>query len=109
MRPLEFIGRAKSELDAFPKSARKKAGFQLKFVQLGSDPADWRPMRSVGPGVVEIRLHDPSGEFRVIYVAKFADAIYVLHCFEKKSQKTSRSDIEIASARYREVVARRRS
>lgn len=108
MRRLEFVGRSKSELDAFPKSARRKAGFQLKFVQLGSDPSDWKPMRSVGSGVVEIRLHDQSGEFRVIYVAKFADAVYVLHCFEKKSQKTSRSDIEIAAARYREVISKRR-
>jgi len=105
---LEFVGRSKQELDAFPGSARREAGYQLGNVQLGRLPDDWKPMSSLGPGVSEIRIHDPAGAFRVIYVAKFEEAIYVLHCLEKKSQKTSRTSLALAASRYRSLVATRR-
>lgn len=61
-------------------------------------------MNSIGRGVREIRIRDADGAFRVIYVAKLADAIYVLHCFQKKTQKTSPEDIALASRRYKDLI-----
>ena len=107
MRRVEFIGRSREDLRDFPESARRQAGQQLDLVQHGEDPLDWKPMKTIGPGVNEIRLRDESGAYRVIYVAKFKDAIYVLHCFEKKSQKTSRGDLDVATTRYRALIRAR--
>lgn len=73
------------------------------MVQVGRSPADWKPMPAVGPGACEIRVRDPVGAFRVIYVAAFEDAVYVLHAFQKKSPKTSRSDLKLARRRYRDA------
>jgi phage-related protein len=73
-------------------------------VQNGHDPDDWKPMATIGRGVQEIRIRDATGAFRVIYIARLADAIYVLHCFQKKTEKTARSDVEVASRRYRELM-----
>jgi len=78
------------------------------MVQAGEAPLDWKPMQTVGPRVVEIRVHR-GGEFRVLYVAKFREAIYMLHCFGKKTRRTSRGDIERARQRYVEVLAARRT
>ncbi len=108
LKPVEFLGRSLEGLKSFPVDARREAGFQLDLVQRGMDPADWRPMPDIGRGVREIRIRDSSGAFRVVYVATFADAVYVLHCFEKKSRKTPRSDIDLASDRYRELSGRRK-
>lgn len=80
--------------------------YQLGFVQLGFEPEDWKPMSTIGPGVREIRIH-VDGEFRVIYIAKFEEAIYVLHAFQKKTQKTSKKDIDIAKTRLRELERER--
>jgi phage-related protein len=80
------------------------AGFQLDRVQHGEEPNDWKSMRSVGPGVREIRVRSADGAFRVIYVASLGDAIYVLHCFEKKSQRTRKEDIALAARRYKQLV-----
>ena len=85
-------------------TARREAGFQLNQVQNGYEPDDWKPMNSVGMGVKEIRIRDAAGAFRVIYVAKFAEAVYVLHCFQKKTAKTSKADVELATGRYRDLV-----
>ena len=103
LRELRFLGRAKADLRAFPSSARETAGRQLLLLQQGHEPADWKPMKSVGSGVNELRIHDQSGAFRVIYIAKLKDAVYVLHCFEKKSQKTSLADLRLATARFKEL------
>ncbi len=73
------------------------------MVQVGRNPDDWKPMPSVGAGACEIRVQDQAGAFRVIYVARFEDAVYVLHAFQKKSRKTSRSDIDLARKRYRDA------
>jgi phage-related protein len=73
-------------------------------VQRGRDPDDWKPMNNVGQGVKEIRIRDAAGAFRVMYVAKFADAVYVLHCFQKKTQKTRKADLDLAGQRYRELL-----
>ena len=102
--PVEFRGSSLDELRAFPLSARREAGHQLDQVQNGQEPADWKPMNTVGQGVKEIRIRDAAGAFRVIYVARFADAVYVLHCFQKKSQKTSKADLDLASKRYRDLL-----
>lgn len=92
------------DLRAFPAAARREAGFQLDRVQQGRDPRDWKPMPTIGAGVREIRIRDDAGAFRVVYVATFATAIYVLHCFQKKTQKTGKADLDLASTRYRDLV-----
>jgi phage-related protein len=95
MKPLYFVGSVLEDLRAFPRAPRREAGYQLERVQLGLEPSDWKPMTSVASGVREIRIHD-DGQYRVIYVAKFDDAVYVLHAFQKKTQKTRTQDIEMA-------------
>lgn len=103
-KPVEFLGTSLDDLRAFPPSAKREAGYQIDQVQNGLDPDDWKPMNTVGQGVKEIRIHDSDGAFRVIYVAKFADAVYVIHCFQKKTQKTNKADIDLASKRYRDLL-----
>ncbi len=103
-KPVEFLGSALDDLRAFPLSARREAGHQLDQVQHGQEPDDWKPMSTVGQGVREIRLRDAAGAFRVMYVARLADAIYVLHCFQKKTQKTSKNDLDVATTRYRDLL-----
>jgi phage-related protein len=102
-KPLEFRGSAHDDLRAFPLTAKREAGHQLDQVQNGLEPDDWKPIATIGTGVREIRIRDLAGAFRVIYVAKFADAIYVLHCFQKKTARTSQTDIELATKRYRDL------
>jgi phage-related protein len=104
LKQVAFRGDSLAVLKSFPESARKRAGRQLELVQMGREPADWKPMTTVGAGVREIRLRDDNGIYRVVYVAKFAKRIFVLHCFQKKSQKTMRADIDLASRRYRELL-----
>ena len=101
-KPLRFVGSSLDDLRDFPDEARRGAGFELRAVQNGLEPSDWKPMRSVGPGVKEIRIHI-LGEWRVIYVAALTDAVYVLHAFQKKTRKTGREDIELARRRYRQI------
>ncbi len=103
-KPVEFRGSSLDDLRAFPQSARREAGHQIDQVQQGLDPDDWKPMAAIGSGAREIRVRDASGAFRVLYVAKFAKVIYVLHCFRKTTQKTRQSDVQIAAKRYRELI-----
>jgi phage-related protein len=103
-KPVEFRGSALDDLRAFPAAARREAGYQLDQVQRGREPDDWKPMNTVGRGVREIRIRDAAGAFRVLYVAKFDDAVYVLHCFQKKTQKTSKADLNLAAQRYRDLL-----
>ena len=102
MKHLEFVGSSLDDLRAFPAEARRAAGFELSFVQQGLDPSDWKPLNEVGAGVREIRIH-VLGEWRILDVAKFAEAVYVLHVFQKKTQKTRSEDIELARKRYRQI------
>lgn len=102
MKPLKFIGTSLADLGAFPAAVRKAAGFELWQVQEGLMPSDFKPLLEVGPGAYEIRVH-VGGEWRVIFVARFADAVYVLHAFHKKTRKTGRPDIELARRRYRQI------
>ena len=103
-KPIEFRGSALDDLRAFPQAARREAGYQLDQVQRGREPDDWKPMNTVGQGVREIRIRDAAGAFRVLYVAKFEDAVYVLHCFQKKTQKTRKADLDLAGQRYRDLL-----
>jgi len=103
MKLLRFIGSALDDLGAFPDQARRAAGFELWQVQNGLMPSDFKPMLNVGAGAYEIRIR-MEGEWRVIYVARFADSIYVLHAFRKKTQKTARTDIDLARRRYRQIT-----
>jgi phage-related protein len=103
MKVARFVGTAREDLAAFPESARRRAGHELFMVQVGREPADFKPMPRVGPGAYEIRLRDEAGAFRVIYVAKFETSVYVLHAFQKKTRKTPPADLELAAKRYRMI------
>lgn len=103
-QPVEFRGSALEDLRSFPAGARREAGHQIDQVQHGRDPDDWKPMNTIGHGVREIRIRQEQGAFRVIYVARFEDAIYVLHCFQKQTQKTRKADLDLATKRYRDLV-----
>jgi phage-related protein len=103
VRELKFLGTARDDLSTFPEAAKTRAGYELFMVQVGREPDDWKPMTAIGPGACEIRVRERAGAFRVIYVAKFSNAVYVLHAFQKKSQKTARRDVELARARYRDA------
>jgi phage-related protein len=100
LKPVMFWGTAKDDLSTFPDDAKFTAGFQIYRVQQGLAPMSWKPMNDIGPGTYEIRVSDESGAFRVVYVTKFSDAIHVLHAFQKETQKTSKSDIDLAKRRY---------
>jgi phage-related protein len=95
------VGTARKALAGFPESARRRAGYELFMVQVGREPADFEPISRVGPGAYEIRVRDEAGAFRVIYVATFEHAVYVLHAFQKKTRKTPQAHIELAARRYK--------
>jgi phage-related protein len=90
-------------LRSFPEDVRRQAGHELYTVQRGADPSEWRPMPTIGAGVREIKIRGARGIYRVIYVASLADAVHVLHVFQKKSRKTSQHDLNIASMRLRQL------
>ena len=102
MKPLNFVGSSLDDLRDFPDEARRAAGFELRAVQNGLEPSDWKPMQIIGSGVKEIRIH-VLGEWRVIFVAKLHDAVYVLHAYQKKTRKTSQHDIDLARQRFRRI------
>jgi phage-related protein len=107
MKPVEFLGDSLKCLRTFPENARHDAGFQLDAVQRGEEPADWKPMPVIGKGVSEIRIWDEGGTFRVIYTARLADAVYVLHAFQKKSEATEKRNVDLAKKRYDQLMARK--
>jgi phage-related protein len=102
MKILKFIGSSQDDLINFPRDARRECGRELDRVQRGLMPTDFKPMLSVGKGAYEIRVH-VLGEWRVLYVARHADAVYVLHAFQKKSPKTAKPDIDLAIRRYKQM------
>jgi len=110
-KPIDWRGSSLKDLKdekLFSEDARKEAGHQLSQVQAGLDPDHWKPFDTVGPGTKEIVVDVEDGWYRVMYVAKFSDAVYVLHCFKKKSNETSKKDIEVTAARYDAVIAERK-
>jgi phage-related protein len=107
MRPLRFLGDSLKCVRDFPEDVRHDAGFQLDIVQRGDQPDEFKPMPAIGKGVEEIRVSDSSGAYRVIYLARRAEAVYVRHAFQKKTQATSRKDLEIAKGRFRQLLGGR--
>jgi phage-related protein len=108
VKPVRFLGDSLQCLRDFSEEARHDAGYQLEKVQRGEQPDDFKPMPAVGKGVEEIRLTDESGAYRVIYVARRAEAVYVLHAFQKKTQATSKRDIDTAKKRFVELTGGRK-
>ena len=108
MKPVRFLGDSLKCLRDFPEDTRQDAGYQLDKVQRGEQPDDFKPMPAIGKGVEELRVRDDSGTYRVVYTARLAAAVYVLHAFQKKTQATSKHDIEIAKARFSELMKGRK-
>jgi phage-related protein len=102
-KPAVFLGSSREDIAAFPAEARRKAGKDIADVQAGRMPPDWKPMRGIGAGVSEIRVLGPRS-FRILFLARFHEAVYSLHAFEKKSQATARRDIELGQARYQALL-----
>lgn len=107
MKEVEFLGSSLDALREFPLGSRRAIGHQIDRVQRGLAPDDWKPMPSIGAGAREIRIRDEAGAWRTIYLAKLPDAVYVLHCFQKKTQKTMQADIGLAKARLSELMNRK--
>ena len=103
-KPIFWVGSSYKDLLEFPREAKQEAGYQLHRVQNGLEPENWKPFQSIGKGVKEIRISESNNIYRIIYVAKFADKIYVLHSFQKKTQKTRQADVDIAKARYNAIA-----
>jgi len=103
MKEIIWHGTSKADLIRFPHDVKREAGYQLDKVQHNLEPSNWKPMVAIGQGVKEIRIQEANGQYRVIYVAKFTDGLHVLHAFQKKSQKTSKKDIDLAAKRYKEI------
>ncbi|WP_136621818.1 MULTISPECIES: type II toxin-antitoxin system RelE/ParE family toxin [Mesorhizobium] len=101
MKVIEWLGSSRADVRAFPDDARIEAGWQLELVQRGDDPDDWKPMQIVGAGVREIRVREASGAFRVMYLATLEDRVLVLHAFQKKTQATSKKDLDLAAQRLK--------
>ena len=106
-KPLFWVGSSRTDVRAFPVRARRTAGYQLLRVQQGLEPSDWKPMATVGPGVREIRIQAGTA-YRVFYIARFAEGVYVLHAFEKRTRKTTRKDLDVGRTRYRDLLELRR-
>ncbi len=103
MKKIEFKGCSLKDLRAFPEAARNEAGYELREVQKGNEPTDWKPISSIGVGVKEIRVKDEQGIFRVVYVVKYLDRVIVLHAFQKKTEKTAKKDLDLAKQRLKLV------
>jgi len=108
VKPVTFLGDSLKVLRGFPDDARRDAGFQIDRLQRGLQPDDFKPMPSVGKGVEELRIWSDAGTYRVIYIARLADAVYVLHAFQKTSEKTPQKEIDIAAKRLRELLKDRK-
>ena len=104
MKPIEFLGDSLKVISEFPKHARQAAGFQLRRVQDGAAPYDFKPMPDIGKGVEEIRVWADSGTYRVIYAARLEEKVYVLHAFQKKTQRISETDKGIARKRFKQLT-----
>jgi phage-related protein len=104
MKSVRFLGNSLKCLRDFPEDAKQDAGYQIDKVQRGEQPDDFKPMPSIGKGVEEIRIWDEAGTFRVVYTARVAEVVIVLHAFQKKTQATSKRDIDIVKERFNEFM-----
>lgn len=107
VKPLIWLGSSRDDVRAFPDVPRQRVGHELFQVQRGLPPSDWKPFGTVGAGVVELRV-EAEGAFRVLYVAKFPEAVYVLHAFQKKTRRTRQADVEVAPKRFRDLERTRK-
>jgi phage-related protein len=107
VKPVTWMGDSLASLRKAPADIRSDAGYQLELIQRGETPSDFRSMPDVGPGVAEIRLHGES-EYRVFYFARFEEAVYVLHCFVKKTQATRKADLDLGRRRYKNLLEMRK-
>ncbi|MBD1854955.1 MULTISPECIES: type II toxin-antitoxin system RelE/ParE family toxin [Leptolyngbya] len=107
-KPIHWVGASREEIQSFPDEARKEAGFALRAIQQGEEPPDFKPISTVGKSVQEIRIRTEDA-YRVFYVAKFKEAIYVLHAFQKKTQKTSQRNIKLGQQRYQQMLQHRQT
>ena len=105
MKQIAFLGNSLDAIRGFPDGARHQAGVELRAVQNGTEPDDWKPMKTVGQGVREIRIRDKAGAFRIIYLATLPDRVLVLHAFQKKTQQTAQRDIDLAARRLKDWMA----
>ena len=101
---MEWLGNSRKEIAKWPPGARDEAAFQLQRLIEGKNPVDWKPIKSVGPGVREIRIRERGNQYRIIYIAKIQSAIYVLHAFRKKTMKTPKPDIDLAKQRLQSLT-----
>jgi phage-related protein len=108
MKPVEWLGDSRKMVQAFPSFGAARAGFELRNIQLGVQPNDSKPLASVGRGVEELRVWDESGTYRLIYIARLEEAVYVLHAFQKKTQQTSQRDVALARARFEQLMRSRK-
>lgn len=107
-KPVQWLGDSRKAVSKFPARARSLVGYQLHRVQCGLEPADWKPMPTIGAGVRELRVH-VDGEWRLVYLATRPEAVYVLHAFRKKTRRTSREDIALAVERWKQIDSARRA
>lgn len=103
-KELKFVGSTQKALQAFPVIARGIAGVQIENLLYGGVPADWKPMKTVGQGVREIRIRDDGNAYRVFYVVVTNDAVYLLHAFQKTTEETEKKDIDKGKTNYKEVM-----
>ncbi len=96
MKDIVFLGDSLENIRLFSEDAKDDPGFQLDRVQRGKEPDNWKPLKTVGMGVKEIRTKVSDGIYRTVYIAQLEPAVYVLHAFQKKTGKTSKSDIDKA-------------
>ena len=108
MKRIQWLGASLNAVREFPADARALIGQELRLVQSGLMPSDFKPMPTVGAGTYEIRVR-AGNQYRVIYVAKFSDSVYVLHAFIKKTPKTAQPDLEIAKSRYTALLKEKKS
>lgn len=103
LKPLIWVRSSKEDLKRFPELAQKHIGFALKMAQMGEKHADAKAMRGFGgASVIEVMEDYDRNTYRAVYTVRFAEAIYVLHCFQKKSRHgiaTDRSDIALIRER----------
>jgi phage-related protein len=107
-KPIEWLGDSRKALQSFPSAAQRVAGFELRNIQKGMQPSDFKPMPSIGTGVEELRIWVEEGTYRVIYLARLREAVYVLHAFQKKTQQTNPRDIALARARLEQLLRHNR-
>lgn len=108
MKPITWLGNTHQTVKDYSQTVKREIGYNLDKVQRGLKPFDWKPMSAVGPGVNEIRIHEEN-EYRVLYVTKFQESIYVLHCFVKKTEQTLKKEIDLARQRYTDLLIKRRN